>query len=55
MTLVKTTERKIKRPCMKCQKNMTTTETSIFREGKLIRRKIGKRICKVCITINRKL
>jgi len=40
---------------MKCQKDMTTTETSIFYEGKLICKKIGKRICKACVKANKRL
>jgi len=48
-------ERKIKRPCMKCHKNMTTTETSIYYEGKLVRKKIGKRICNACHLANKRL
>jgi len=40
---------------MKCHKNMTTTETSIYYEGKLVRKKIGKRICNACHLANKRL
>lgn len=49
----KTREIQTRIPCLKCKKKFLIFETRIYYEGRLIKKRVGARLCHICKQSNK--